>query len=157
MFTQDKNISLPSPSYRIKNRAKKIRYHYDPPACEPHTCTQCHSVLQPRVVTLDADLVATLEWFGSLGPHRGDVPVTKVASKGTKIIVPDWIIGQRNYGKLRYWGFLTEGKTPGTYCLTREGVAFLGGAWPAPEWVVVQNDKVIGSSAYLIKLGDIPR
>lgn len=101
-------------------------------------CPHCGHGAVARAEDLDADRVAVLQWLWETSDY-GHKPVGTTKHKNKD--VPDWIVGARTYGKLRYWGFVLG--SAGIYsCLPLTG-KFLTGKVRLPETCYVLDDKVV--------------
>ncbi len=111
--------------------------------CGEWRCPTCRSVFAPRSVGMDSDLMYTLDWMLSQ-PDPDNVGVT--ALQGCR---DDKVIGDRYYGKLKYWG-LTKMIGQGRYKVTDKARRYAAGLVSIPDAVSVLHDRVISTSDYEI-------
>ena len=111
--------------------------------CGEWRCPTCRSVFAPRSVSMDSDLMYTLDWMLSQ-PDPDNVGVT--ALQGCR---DDKVIGDRYYGKLKYWG-LTKMIGQGRYKVTDLARRYAAGLVSIPDAVSVLHDRVISTSDYEI-------
>lgn len=111
--------------------------------CGEWRCPTCRSVFAPRSVSMDSDLMYTLDWMLAQ-PDPDNVGVTAI--QGCK---EPKVIGDRYYGKLKYWG-LTKMIGQGRYRVTDLARRYAAGLVSIPDAVSVLHDRVISVSDYEI-------
>lgn len=105
-------------------------------------CPTCGWLHTPRVISMDSDLMYTLDWLVRQ-------PGESVGVTSRQGCDDDKVIGDRYYGKLRYWG-LTKMVGQGRYQVTDLARRYAAGLESIPDSVTVLNDEVISVSDYEI-------
>ena len=111
--------------------------------CGEWRCPTCRSVFAPRSVSMDSDLMYTLDWMLAQ-PNPDNVGVTAIQG-----CTEPKVIGDRYYGKLKYWG-LTKMIGQGRYKVTDLARRYAAGLVSIPDAVSVLHDRVISTSDYEI-------
>ena len=132
---------------RRKTRARKKANKHSACTSSYLECPTCGHEETIRAVQFDDKLAKSLSWAYNEYLRTGNTVVGVTLKSNPN--VPDWVISDRSFSKLKYWGVIVAAGA-GKYKLTDIGriEQFLNGSTTrgAPRYMLVSNDQIVGKA-----------